>query len=195
MDYKIGIDVDGVLANSAGCLMSSLNSEFGTSHTLAEITRWDTYEDLWPISREDFYRRFDKMWRHNWGSILREEPRIKVILRLLRRRGHRVIIITKRSPNTVPAVLAWLDMWQIPFDDFVSVGHDGNKFNFGLDILVDDHPKIFEHHRAAFKNTLVCLRDQPWNRHINIDSSYGLSQRIHSLQELPALTKLWDSEV
>lgn len=156
---RVGVDVDGVLADMAGAFLGVLN----------EMRRPDEPYQLSDITEHDLGRAFgldQRLLEAVWAGVRIAELRVleegKRLYRGLCEQGHNVIAVT--SPSThIPGWVADREAWLqrelgLPRSQVV---HCKNKTHARVDVLIDDLPDNCE--LFAREVGLALLWDAPWN--------------------------------
>lgn len=156
----LGIDLDGVIADSYRSWLPLLNQQFGTSY--AEVTDLH-FEKLFPVPTDwietYFYSHFEALFA--LPSPMSDARRSLTVLRHF----SKVILLTTRRQVEAPVTYAWLKKWRIPYDAIVFTegqpkGPIASKF--AVVAAIDDDPEQIVSLRASGINTL--LFDAPYNR-------------------------------
>jgi len=168
---KLGIDVDGVLANTVPSVLERMEKKYGPhDDTKEDVTEWGHRVS---IDGEDIPLGPEIVEGHRIERHLKSiEPKrgAKDGLRTLRGMGYEIIIVTNRpsSEDTVEWTKSWLDENGLPYDEFRSTA-DTSKTVVGVDVLIDDHDRnvveFLEDGRPAV------LFDQPWNTVPDVDGA------------------------
>ncbi len=181
----IGIDLDGVLADLNGQTVNGYNSLFPNKDPikLEDLNNWNYLVNERGLSRKVQTEIFNRVWR-NWKTLptVEDATLIRVTIQKLKEAGHIISVVTHRHPYTHTYVPQWLHKNGILYDNLMLVSGSTTLEKHQLvDILIDDHPRVVEI-AADYPNTLVLLRDQPWNRYITTNNN---TARILSLTEVP----------
>ncbi len=152
----IGLDVDGVLADTMTPWLARYNAEFDDNLTPEDITDWSIHDFVKPEARKRIYRLMD-------ASIYDDTLPIAGALqgvRELRCLGHRIIFITSSMENQWGAKYGWLKR-----HGFIEARKDyfeaADKALVAADLLLDDyHTNVM---RFSILRRAV-LFNQPWNR-------------------------------
>ncbi len=182
----IGLDLDGVLADLVGATVQLYNITWPNDRiNYEDIDGWDYLKREKGISGKLQNQLFNQVWQE-FDRLPTAEKRIDIeaTLEILKEQGHIISIITHRDMRTHTYVPRWLFAKKIFHHNlmFLDTRIPLEKHDF-VDILVDDHPRTVEL-AETYPNTFVLLRDQPWNRHVNVDISNNTA-RINSLKDLP----------
>lgn len=130
--HKIGVDIDGVLADSIPYICSWLR------RTYPEVTVADVLH-LHTPGHETYASHFD---RHE-DQVYREVPVMPGARRALQQlsRFGRIYVVSARTPRVQPATEAWLAACGLPFDGLrMLCGGDKGLAarELGLDVFVED---------------------------------------------------------
>lgn len=170
MRIKIGLDFDDVLFDFNTGMMKFHNDTYGTSYTLADITKWD-FKELWQCDADESLRRmraFVISKYHDQASPI--EGAIDAV-RYLRQR-YDIHIITARDKVICPQTYKVADKFFSGSFQGVHYMHDNDKNvlgtkgdicrDLGIGIMVEDSLANAETLSASGITTL--LFDRPWNQ-------------------------------
>ncbi len=159
---KIGLDLDGVLAETMDAWCKKANEEFGKALKLEDLTTWASW-GLVGIPKDDFYRILDEVWE-SWEEIPPTENNIAEKVSKIERFGQ-IDIVTGRSLHTVEAVKKWLKHYKVEYDHFVRVRGWRDKVYLNYDVYIDDAPELMP---LISRRPLSwgILYDRPWNRDV-----------------------------
>lgn len=153
--YKIGVDIDGVLADSVPFIASWLRQQF------PEVTVADVLQ-LHTPGREAYSNYFDRFE----DRIYREVPVMPGARRALQQlsRFGRIYVVSARTPRVRPATEAWLASSGLVYDELrmLSGGDKGAVAReIGLDVFVEDQA----HNAAAIAGAgiPVVMMAAPYN--------------------------------
>ena len=184
---RIGIDIDHPLYPFVFVFKRWLERK--TNATFPPPKRWDFYLD-WGYTVNEFAALIKKGYDEN-VVFVEGAPTLgcKEVLEQLAR-DHELVAITHRPAYAEDATYNWLDKWGLWFDDVIVT--DRNKYEFGLDLLLDDCPTIIENFRAAGKPAVVF--DAPWNRHVLGPrvSTWREFEKIVNDMELSGENRTWE---
>lgn len=159
---RLGIDLDGVVADFNAGWMELHNSEFGGTLTPDLVTSWDGLHHL------GGFGDMDEFWAWARGNEQRPSifrhltllPGALDTLRALDAEGHRIVIVSTKPDWAVHETLHWLADNAIPTRE---VHLTFTKHEVDCDVYLDDAPIVLpglvEHHPDA----LVCRFVRPWN--------------------------------
>lgn len=159
---RVGVDLDGVVADFTGGWIELYNAEFGASLHTDQVTGWDAPAELTTFrSMTEFWR-----WARTAGSdgrslfaSLRPYPRAVDGLRRLLHEAH-VAIITTKPGWAIPDTLGWLAALDLPLRE---VHITSDKPAVACDIYVEDSPKQLRALRRHRPDAVVCRWVRPWN--------------------------------
>lgn len=159
---RVGIDMDGVLADFNTGWMTRYNDEFGAQLAASMVQQWDGLYELTHFgSMEEFWR-----WAQGQGrSTFRDAPPLPGAIEAVTRIGmrHRVAIVSSKFDWAIPDSLAWLADHGVPARE---VHFLWDKTLAGCDIYLDDAPHQLEALAAGLPDAVVCRMVHPWNRPI-----------------------------
>ena len=159
---NIGMDVDGVMVDFQTTWMCLYESYFGVQ--LPEPT-FDEYDALITYTHfehiHEFYTWFARAG--GWEKVGQAWiPGSRGGVDALLDDGHRVTFITNRPDSALLDTHAWFDLGPWGRDPIVRLIVRPDKWRVpGIDLYVDDTPKMIEELRANGKNAVVF--SQPWN--------------------------------
>jgi 5'(3')-deoxyribonucleotidase len=156
---RVGIDMDGVLADFNTGWMRRYNDEFGTSLEASQVLRWDGLEDLTHFpSMAEFWE-----WARGEGrSTFRDAPALPGAIEAVRRiaRRHRLVIVSSKFAWAIPDSLAWLAEHEVPARE---VHFLWDKSLARCDVYLDDAPHILRALVATAPQATVCRMVCAWN--------------------------------
>lgn len=181
-DLRIGLDLDGVLAEAMIGWCELYNQRYSKSLSLEDIRAWDVWKIV-GIHRDEFFRILDDAWLQ-WERIPATEEGVGEQVKLLRELGT-VDLVTGRSARTVASAKEWLKAHSIPYDRFVRTESTVAKIRLNYDIFVDDSPRLMQ--LIASKSTaLGILYTRPWNRDAQIPT---VIRRVTRWAEVPPIVR------
>lgn len=173
MRGTIGIDIDGVLADSDRFYRKLIKQWYNVKLSRQMVSKPNYFEVLKSVEPEREIQRFFKRVTEEdlWQQIEPIEGAETSMMKL-RCAGFHLIIVTSR-PNMEPMkseTLKWLRNNDIIYDDIVFVS-DGNKYgnltkrSLHLDFFIED---FIEYALQFARNGIpVFLFNYPWNQHNN----------------------------
>jgi len=154
---KIGLDVDGVLADVITSWIS-YNNKIRSEIRKSEISEWDFWKNH-NINKFDFYDELSTCWK-SWENIPPTEIDIASSISQLSKLGT-VDIVTARDESTHNYVKKWLYLHKIKYKNYVGVIEGVEKSRLDYDIFIDDSPLNAKSMLDAGKPVIVYT--QPWN--------------------------------
>ena len=160
MRLRLGIDLDGVVADFNTGWISRYNEDFGTDIPFDAVTFWDGLHSL---------THFDDMggfWRwasdHGGGSLFRHldtyDDAVPALERLARR--HHIVILTTKPRWAIHDTFAWIAEHRIPTRE-VHILED--KWTVECDVYLDDAPHQVEAIHANRPDAVMVRFARPWN--------------------------------
>ncbi|MDG2111505.1 MAG: hypothetical protein P8N02_02695, partial [Actinomycetota bacterium] len=141
MSLRLGIDLDGVVAEFNAGWMQRHRDDFGSELHPSLVTTWDGLHTLagfgdmtefWDWAAGDHER--PSVFRH-----LDPYPDALDTLMALRHHGHDIVIITAKPDWAVPDTLRWLADHGIPA---LEVHFQEEKHTVECDVYLDDSPLV-----------------------------------------------------
>ena len=179
MNLKIGLDVDGVLADVIQSWLS-YNNKVRSTILKSEISEWNFWEKF-QINKFDFYKELSMCWS-SWENIPPTENDISLATTDLSKLGT-VDIVTAREESTHVHVKNWLKSKKITYNNYVGVLEGIEKTKLDYDIFIDDSP--INAKSMLDGNKSVMLYTQPWN--LNFDDPRA--KRIYKLKDAVSAIK------
>lgn len=183
MTVRLGIDLDGVVANFTKGWVERYNREFGTSLAEADVRTWGAMIDLTDFDdMEEFWA-----WAANGDgpSIFRHlEPYPNAIGSLQRlHRGHEIVIITTKPDFAWEDTRLWLRDHDVPYDELHITEE---KWKVPCDVYLEDSPHQLDELTLERPDRVVCRFVRPWNAPVT-----G-ARDIHDWDEFVALVdRIW----
>jgi 5'(3')-deoxyribonucleotidase len=179
---KIGIDVEGVLADIHTLFLEEISKFYQIDAKLEEITDWE-WEILTEKLKEkcidvgNLYMKWSsEYWKKRWKEIPLIEKDSPSILKELRKTS-KIYIVTHRK--NIESVKKWLDYQGFEHDGLIYVQYGVSKLEaVDVCLLVDDNPTLST--SANYRKKLL-LYDRPWNREVKENDWI---KRIYSLKEI-----------
>ncbi|HHV65612.1 MAG TPA: hypothetical protein GXX46_11195 [Peptococcaceae bacterium] len=162
MGLKIGLDIDGVVANSFPVFLRELNKHYGKN--LAQIDNYKMTE-LFEVSQEDLSAFFDANVEYLYFA---PEPMAGALATIESwfQAGHEIIFITARKLGIQEQVTRkWFKKYGLPDEKIIFAGGASKTFavrEYCLDVFVEDFTtNAFE---IAAIGVPVLLLDAPYNQ-------------------------------
>lgn len=162
MGLRIGIDLDGVVADFNLGWTSAWNAEHGTDIRVEDVDGWDVLPTLTGLdSMHEFWR-----WARDIGdgrSLFRDLPVFDGAIEAiegLARDGHDPVVITSKPSFSVHDTFAWLSDVRFPTRE-VHISDD--KWQVDCDVYVDDAPHVLTDYVRHRPDRTVLRFVRPWN--------------------------------
>jgi uncharacterized HAD superfamily protein len=173
---KLGIDIDGVIANFAQPLIVTIKKNYGLLLTEKDITRFSLSHVLGITRAEETQLITD---------ILQQDlpiyPGAKETLEQLSREGHTIYLLTGRYTPLRSLTQTWLKTKGVPYNE-LHLLEMGKKYQVnidGLDVIVED--SLEEALEWSSRVKTVLLYDHPYNQTLNVKN---LTKRVYSWSEI-----------
>jgi 5'(3')-deoxyribonucleotidase len=159
---RLGIDLDGVVADFNQGWVDRYNRDFGASVKVEEIVEWDA-----PVGLTHF-RAMSEFWE--WARTCGEGksvfrpllpyPSAVEALTELERDGHEIVILTTKPQFAIQDTYEWLAEHRVPASEVHIVT---DKTTVACDFYVDDADHNLASLVAARPAAMVCRYVRPWN--------------------------------
>ena len=159
---RLGIDLDGVVANFTKGWMAFYNEQFGTELVESDSKNWGDLVNL------THFQDIDEFWA--WSSDLDGRsvfwhlepfPGAVEALRDLSDQGHDIVIVTTKPPVAVDDTHEWRDRHGLPANE-IHILED--KWLVDCDVYLDDGPHVLPGLVEYRPRRTVCRYVRPWNR-------------------------------
>lgn len=160
---RLGIDLDGVVADFNAGWMRLHAEEFGSELRPEMVDSWnglhaiggfDDMREFWSWAAPKEHRR--SIFRH-----LEPYPTAVDSLRSLARQGHRIVIVTTKPAWARTDTFRWLADHDVPTTE---VHISDRKSEVPCDVYLDDAPHVLEELVAQRPDSVTCRFVRPWNR-------------------------------
>lgn len=161
---RLGIDLDGVVANFTLGWMTFYNRDFGTKLGVEDSQRWNDLVDL------THFENIGEFWR--WCSDLDGRsvfwhlepfPGAVEALQDLADAGHEIVIITTKPHFAVGDTHEWIERHGIPTEEIHILEE---KWLVECDVYLDDGPHVLPRLVAERPDATVCRYVRPWNHSV-----------------------------
>jgi 5'(3')-deoxyribonucleotidase len=159
---RLGIDLDGVVADFNSGWIERYNAEFGAELALADVTMWNAPVGLTHFaSMGEFWS-----WAETCGDgaslfrVLEPYPEAVETLQRLARRDT-IVIVTTKPHFARRDTFAWLEDHRVPASEVHIVDA---KHEIACDVYLDDADHNLRSIRVARPEALVVRYVRPWNR-------------------------------
>lgn len=175
---RLGIDLDGVVADFNTGWMRRYNEQFGTELDASMVTSWNAMLGLTRFaSMQEFWG-----WAQggSGGSIFRDLPAFPDAVPTLRRLAddHKIVIITTKPRWAVHDTFAWISEHGIPTQEVHMITR---KWEVDCDVYLDDAPHLLPRLVSNRPEAMVVRFARPWNREVEGAHS------VHSWSEFEKL--------
>lgn len=158
---RLGIDLDGVVADFNGGWIRLYNEQFGTDLSKDMVRTWDGPIDI------SHFEHMGEFW--HWAeqgdrpSIFRHLDTLPGALESLAGLAidHDIVIITTKPDWAVHDTLAWLSDNKIPTREIhITI----EKWRVDCDVYLDDSPGQVETIHRMRPDRVMCRFVRPWNK-------------------------------
>lgn len=162
MGLRLGIDLDGVVADFNRGWITAYNDSFGAGLATEMVDSWDSPLELTHFS--DMVAFWAWARDHDGTSVFRylqPYPGAIEMLRALNLDGHDIVVLTAKPDWAVHDTLEWISDHRIPTREIHFTEH---KHRIECDIYLDDAPEQVQSlatHRAS--TATICRFVRPWN--------------------------------
>lgn len=181
-----GIDLDGVCFDFAGAFLSWLNGALDMSMEREEITSYYWYESSDDISKEDFFREFDKFGDEGHGyRHLELLPGAAEGLKKIHEAGHNIYYITNRPEYARNDTILALEEHGFPQREnlYFAKGAKAPLIReFNVDIFIDDSPRTIGELTANTDAKIYC-RNYKFNEHLDEHLDTNSFTRVNNWEE------------
>ena len=158
---RLGIDLDGVVANFTQGWMNFYNRDFGTSFEFEDSQNWGDLVDLTHFSTiGEFWRWSSDLDGHSIFWHLETFSGAVDALHSLAAEGHDIVVITTKPGFAIDDTYEWIERNELPADE-IHILED--KWVVPADVYLDDGPHILPHLVEKRPESTVCRYVRPWN--------------------------------
>ncbi len=159
---RLGIDLDGVVADFNAGWMQLHAEEFGSELHPNMVDSWNCLHRLggfvdmrafWSWAGPNDHRR--SIFRH-----LTPYPTAVESLRTLAKSGHRIVIVTTKPHWARSDTFSWLADADLPTTEVHVIDH---KYEVACDVYLDDAPHVLEELVEHRPGATICRFVRPWN--------------------------------
>jgi uncharacterized protein len=181
---RLGIDLDGVVANFTKGWMDFYNAQFQTDLALEDSVSWNDLIDL------THFNTMSEFWE--WSSDLNGKsvfwhletfPGAIEALQSLSDDGHHIAILTTKPSFAIHDTLEWLARHRLPTTE-IHILED--KWRVDCDIYLDDGPHVIPRLVTERSDRTVCRYVRPWN-----DPVKGATD-VHNFDEFCEVVERFD---
>ncbi len=158
---RLGIDLDGVVANFTKGWVDFYNRDFGADVRIEDAVEWDGVTSI------THFRDMDEFW--DWTASLdgrslfwHLEPFPGAIETLpeLADDGHEIVVLTAKPTFAVDDTYEWISLHRLPAAE-VHILED--KWRIPCDVYLDDGPHVLPGLVRHRPDRVVCRYVRPWN--------------------------------
>jgi 5'(3')-deoxyribonucleotidase len=158
---RLGIDLDGVIANFTDGWMGFYNTQYGTDLAFDDSKEWDDIVELTHFEdMGQFWRWARDLDGHSLFWHLEPFPGAVEAVNLLAAEGHDIVIITQKPGYAVADTHAWIERRGL---DVAEVHIIDDKWAVDCDVYLDDGPLILPKLVEHRPDRLVCRYVRTWN--------------------------------
>lgn len=160
---RLGIDLDGVVANFTQGWMDFYNREFGTSLVFEDSQHWGDLVDLTHFEDiDEFWQWSSDLDGHSIFWHLEPFPGAVEATRSLVDDGHQIVIVTTKPRFAIDDTHYWVERHRIPAAEMhILEGND--KWTIECDVYLDDGPHVLPGLLEHRPDKTVCRYVRPWN--------------------------------
>ena len=141
MRRRIGIDIDGVIANTQPVIIEELNKYFVKNYTLQDFVNFDPLEK-YGIDRQELHRFIMDREIVLIENAMPMPGAIESINKLIY--DYQINIISARTPMYYQNTISWFARYNISFDNIVLTGnHDKRSYSKDacVELFIEDNLK------------------------------------------------------
>jgi len=158
---RLGIDLDGVVAQFNKGWMQRHREQFGSDLDPAMVTSWDGLDRLAGFgSMSEFWTWFRNGDGPSWFRHLDTYPNAMDTIHRLRDAGHDIVILTHKFDWSIPDTFGWLSDIGMPSREVHILG---DKYRIECDVYLDDSPLVLPELVENRPAATVCRFVRPWN--------------------------------
>jgi len=158
---RLGIDLDGVVADFNAGWIRHYNKQFGSEIALDAVDHWDAIPTLTHFENMSLFWKWARdLDGHSLFRHLEPYPGALEALTTLARARHEIVILTTKPSFAISDTFTWLGERKIPTREVHILDH---KWRVACDIYLEDAMHNLErlvHHRPE---ATVCRFVRPWN--------------------------------
>ncbi len=159
---RLGIDLDGVVANFTKGWMGFYNRQFGTDFVVGDSRNWNDLVNL------THFQDIDEFWE--WSSDLDGRsvfwhletfPGAVEAVRSLAEAGHEIVVLTTKPDFAVEDTHEWIERHGIPATEIHILA---DKWRIECAVYLDDGPHVLPGLVEHRPDSVVCRYVRPWNQ-------------------------------
>jgi 5'(3')-deoxyribonucleotidase len=181
---RLGIDLDGVVANFTKGWIDFYNRDFGTDLVVEQADSWDGIPSITHFQDMDsFWKWTSKLDGRSLFWHLETLPGAVEALQRLDEEGHQIVILTTKPSFAEHDTHEWIESKGIPASE-IHILED--KWDVDCDVYLDDGPLVLADLVSHRPDRTVCRYVRPWNKPIP-----GVRD-VHDFDEFRALVSSLD---
>lgn len=155
---RLGIDIDGVVAEQNKPVIEYINATYGLSLTAADVRERNPLFDGLDRTYVEYMREAEAAAPdpETYYTQMELIPGAKHALERLATQ-YELVVITHRPEHALEPTKQWLDSHEVPYDEFV-FDVPSNKAEVNVDLLIDDYSKNVADFCAADKYGVQFIR-------------------------------------
>lgn len=165
---RLGIDLDGVVANFTEGWQRFYNEQFDTNLMVEDSQAWEDVVNL------THFKDMDEFW--DWSSDLEGRsifwhldpyPGAIEALHKLAGEGYEIVVITQKPVFAIDDTHQWLEKVNFPAHEINILNmNTGRKWEIECEAYLDDGPHVLPGLVKHRPDKIVCRYVRPWNRPI-----------------------------
>lgn len=166
MSLRIGIDLDGVVADFNRGWTTAWNDQRGTDIRVEDVDGWDVLPTLTGLaSMAEFWT-----WARDLGggrSLFRDLPTFDGAIEsiwALARAGHHPVVVTAKPFWAIHDTYAWLAEVRFPTTE---VHITEEKWTVDCDVYIDDAPHVLRGYAQHRPDATILRFVRPWNHPVD----------------------------
>lgn len=158
---RLGMDLDGVVANFTQGWMDFYNRQFGTNLVFSDSKKWNDLVDLTHFNDiHEFWKWSSDLDGRSVFFHLEPFPGAVEALDSLAAAGHDIVVVTTKPSFAVGDTHEWIENQGIPAAE-IHILED--KWQVPCDVYLDDGPHILPGLVQNRPESTVCRYIRPWN--------------------------------
>ena len=157
---RLGIDLDGVVADFTSGWITRYNLDFGTAIPVDAVDMWDGMHHLTHFPNMGDFWAWAK--DHGGGSLFRHLETYDGAVEALNKLwvDHDIVIVTTKPDWAIHDTLAWLAEHRVPTREVHMIER---KYLVPCDVYLDDSPHQIRSLHEHRPESAVCRFVRPWN--------------------------------
>jgi len=146
--FRIGLDFDGVIANTPALKSIAAKETIGVDIPPEEMLAKNVIEKNFLTMDEYHALQQEVYFEHpQWHEQLKPMPDAQKSIQHLLEDGHTLFCITSRTPEAVSLARQWIEREGIPIEIYDMSGHPSKTSvvkDLDVDVFIDDDPQYLE---------------------------------------------------